>query len=199
VLDLEASLERLCDPAAEVSAHWLIDRDGAVTALVDEGRRAWHAGRSRWGAARDVNARSIGVELVGDGAEPFPEAQMGALEGLLRGIVRRHRVPPERVLGHSDVAPGRKRDPGPLFDWGRLAALGLAVRPEAPGPADPARLPGALDAIGYDPEAAPAARLEAFRLRFRPGARGPADKTDAGIALAVARAWPCVDRPASCA
>ena len=194
VLDDAASMERLCDPAAEVSCHWLVGRDGGVHALVDEARRAWHAGRSRWGALRDVNSRSVGIELVNDGRTPFPEAQMASLERLLAGVMVRHPIPPERVLGHSDVAPGRKRDPGRLFDWPRLAALGLAVRPPHAPPADPSRLPAALDALGYDSEADAAARLDAFRLRFRPGASGPADGTDAGIAIAAARLWPCVDR-----
>lgn len=204
VLDAAASLDRLCDPASAVSCHWLVDEGGATLALVEEGRRAWHAGRSRWGAARDLNARSVGIELVNDGASPFPEAQIAALERLLAAVTARHRVPPERVLGHSDVAVGRKRDPGPLFPWRRLAARGLAVWPEigsgGAGEADPAALRAALDAIGYDPEAGAEARLAAFRLRFRPGASGPADARDAGRALAVAARWPvdarCVDPPA---
>ena len=190
VLDGPAALDRLCDPRAEVSCHWLIDRDGAVTGLVEEGRRAWHAGRARWGPVVDVNGRSVGVELVGDGRAAFPEAQMGALERLLGEVMARHAVPPERVLGHSDVSVGRKRDPGSLFDWRRLARAGLAVWPEEAPRADPDRLFAALDAVGYDPDADPAARLAAFRLRFRPEARGPADAVDAGLALAVAERWP---------
>ena len=191
VLDARASLERLCDPAAEVSCHWLIARDGAVTGLVEEDRRAWHAGRARWGATRDVNSCSVGIELENDGAGPFPEAQMAALERLLAEVAARHGVPPERVLGHSDVAVGRKADPGPRFDWPRLARRGLAVWPERAGAADPAGLPAALDAIGYDPDADPGARLAAFRSRFRPlAAPGPADATDAGLAAAVAARWP---------
>ncbi len=194
VLDGPAALERLCDPGAEVSCHWLIGRDGALTGLVDEGRRAWHAGRARWGELRDVNARSVGVELVGDGRSAFPEPQMAALERLLAQVMARHRVPPERVLGHSDVAIGRKVDPGPLFDWRRLARAGLAVWPEGAGAADPAGLGASLDAIGYDPEADPEARLAAFRLRVRPGAAGPADALDAGLALAMAERWPAPRR-----
>ena len=191
VLDAPAALDRLCDPEAEVSCHWLIARDGASTDLVDEGRRAWHAGRARWGEVSDVNARSVGIELENDGEAAFPQAQMAALEALLAAVMARHAVPPERVLGHSDVAVGRKRDPGPRFDWRRLARLGLAVWPEDAGAGDPATLPAALDAIGYDPDAAAEARLAAFRLRFRPYAGpGPADATDAGLAEAVARRWP---------
>ena len=195
VLDGPASLDRLCDPAAAVSCHWLIDGDGAVTGLVDECRRAWHAGRSRWGDVVDVNDRSVGIELVGDGRAPFAEAQMAALEVLLAAVVARHAVPPERVLGHSDVAVGRKLDPGPRFDWRRLARAGLAVWPEGAGAADPDDLPAALDAIGYDPDVEPAARLAAFRLRFRPRARGPADALDAALARVVAERWPVARDP----
>ena len=190
VLGRAEALDRLCDPAAEVSCHWVIDEGGAVTGLVEEERRAWHAGRARWGPVTDVNARSVGVELVNDGRSPFPDPQMTALERLLARVMARHAVPPERVLGHSDVAVGRKLDPGPWFDWPRLAGAGLAVRPEGAGRGDPARLGPALAAIGYDPEADPAARLAAFRLRHRPGALGPADAVDAGLALEVARRWP---------
>ena len=190
VLDGPASLDRLCDPRAQVSCHWLIDRDGAVTGLVAEERRAWHAGRARWGEVRDVNARSVGIELVGDGRSAFPEPQMAALERLLAEVTARHAVPPERVLGHSDVSVGRKLDPGPLFDWPRLARRGLAVRPQGGATADPARFHRALDVAGYDPEADPAARLAAFRLRFRPEARGPIDALDAGLAVALAERWP---------
>ena len=190
VLDRPAALDRLRDPSAEVSCHWLIDRDGAVTGLVEEGRRAWHAGAARWGDVVDVNSRSVGIELVGDGRAPFPEAQMAALERLLAEVTARHPVPSERILGHSDVAVGRKVDPGPLFDWRRLARAGLAVWPEAAGERDPAGLRAALDAIGYDPDADREARLAAFRLRFRPEARGPADAADAGLAWAVAERWP---------
>ena len=191
VLDARASLERLCDPEAEVSCHWLVSREGAVTGLVGEDRRAWHAGRARWGNVTDVNSRSVGIELENDGERAFPEGQMDALTALLREVVARHRVPPERVLGHSDVSVGRKRDPGPRFDWRGLARLGLAVWPERVGEGDPAALQGALDTIGYDPDAEPESRLAAFRLRFRPGAAGSADATDAGIAAAVAERWPC--------
>ena len=190
VLGCAEALDRLCDPAAEVSCHWLIDEGGAVAGLVDEGRRAWHAGRARWGGVVDVNARSIGIELVNDGRSLFPDPQMAALERLLAAATARHGVPPERVLGHSDVAVGRKGDPGARFDWRRLARRGLAVWPEGAGQGDPARLDAALVAIGYDPDAEPATRLAAFRLRVRPGASGPPDAVDAGLALAMAERWP---------
>lgn len=126
-----AARTRLCDPAAEVSAHWLIDLDGRAEQLVDEARRAWHAGVSEWGGESDVNSRSIGIELVNRGEEwgyhPFPEPQMASLESLLADIITRWGVAPENVVGHEHVAPGRKVDPGPRFDWARLERRGLAV------------------------------------------------------------------------
>lgn len=129
------ALDRLADPAAKVSAHYLIDEDGTVWAMVPEARRAWHAGVSSWAGATDINARSIGIELVNPGHEfgyrPFPEMQMAALESLARGILGRHPIPPRRVLGHSDVAPLRKEDPGELFDWARLAAAGIGLWPDS--------------------------------------------------------------------
>lgn len=119
---------RLCDPEAEVSAHYLIDYDGTVLSLVEERKRAWHAGAGAWGAITDVNSRSVGIELQNTGAEPFGEPQMAALEGLLRDVMARWKIGPEGVIGHEDCAPGRKVDPGPRFDWGRLQRQGLAGR-----------------------------------------------------------------------
>jgi N-acetyl-anhydromuramyl-L-alanine amidase AmpD len=120
-----AALARLCDPEAKVSAHYTVDEDGTVFAHVPEECRAWHAGVSFWAGARDVNARSIGIEIVNPGHEfgyrSFPKPQIGAVIRLARSIVDRHGIPPERVLGHSDVAPARKRDPGELFPWAALA------------------------------------------------------------------------------
>jgi N-acetylmuramoyl-L-alanine amidase len=130
----EAALDRLTDPAARVSAHYCIEEDGTVFRLVPEERRAWHAGVSYWAGARNINDRSIGIELANPGHScgyrPFPEAQMRALEELADGILTRHPIPAQRVLGHSDVAPGRKIDPGELFDWRCLARAGVGVWPE---------------------------------------------------------------------
>jgi N-acetylmuramoyl-L-alanine amidase len=129
------ALERLCDPGAQVSAHYTVDEDGLVYRHVPEERRAWHAGVSFWAGETDVNGRSIGVEIVNPGHEfgyrPFPDAQMAAVAELCRGIVDRHPVPPCRVVGHSDVAPDRKRDPGELFDWQGLARAGIGLWPDA--------------------------------------------------------------------
>ncbi len=125
-----AALDRLCDPAAEVSAHYLIGADGTLWQMVDEDMRAWHAGAGQWGAVTDVNSRSIGIELDNRGDHPFAERQMQRLEWLLPGILDRWRIPPERVIGHADMAPARKRDPGHRFDWCRLARQGLSVWPQ---------------------------------------------------------------------
>ena len=131
-----AAIDRLCDPAAKVSAHYTVDEDGTVYAHVPEARRAWHAGVSHWAGAANINSRSIGIELVNPGHEfgyrPFPEAQIAALTTLCHGILLRHPIPSWRVLGHSDVAPARKDDPGELFPWKRLAEAGIGLWP-APG------------------------------------------------------------------
>lgn len=159
-----AALDRLCDSTAKVSAHYLIDEDGTLYGLVDEAHRAWHAGVASWHGETDINGCSVGIELVNPGHEfgyrGFPEAQMSRLESLCAGIMDRHDISAARVLGHSDVAPARKQDPGELFEWRRLAAKGLAVWPD-PAPVDSLTvrlgdenddvfaLQGALGAIGY--------------------------------------------------
>jgi N-acetylmuramoyl-L-alanine amidase len=184
MIDCAAARTRLCDPAAEVSAHWLIRADGGCEPLVPEPMRAWHAGAGAWGGRGDVNSRSIGIELDNPGDRPFPEAQMAALERLLAGIMARWSIGPAGVIGHSDLAPGRKRDPGPRFDWRRLALQGLALWPEADGP-DGLPLDASLDRIGYPP-GADHERLAAFRLRWRPWAEGAETAGDRARAAAVA-------------
>src|SRR5271169_3835913 len=128
------AIERLCDPSARVSAHYVIEENGTIWRLVPDARRAFHAGRSCWAGESDLNAVSIGVEIVNPGHEwgycPFPEAQMAAVERLGRDILDRHPIPPDRVVGHSDIAPDRKTDPGELFDWPRLARAGIGTWPE---------------------------------------------------------------------
>lgn len=181
----EAALARLCAPEAEVSAHYLIGRDGTVWQLVDEALRAWHAGAGDWRGRGDVNSRSIGIELDNDGASPFAAPLMDALEPLLAGILERWSIPPAGVIAHSDMAPDRKVDPGPRFDWQRLARQGLAIWPDAQGDPD-APLQASLDTLGY-PACAADLRLQAFRLRFRPRHQGPEDATDRALASALAR------------
>ncbi|MDO5603730.1 MAG: N-acetylmuramoyl-L-alanine amidase [Paracoccus sp. (in: a-proteobacteria)] len=181
--DCAAARARLCDPAAEVSAHWLIAEDGRTEALVPEDRRAWHAGAGAWRGVADINSHSVGIELANPGDRPFPAPQMTALEGLLAQIMARWGIGPQGVIAHSDMAPGRKSDPGPRFDWRRLARAGLAIWPDAPGDAQ-APLAASLDAIGY-PEADPDTRLTAFRLRWRPWGTGAETAEDRAMADAV--------------
>jgi N-acetylmuramoyl-L-alanine amidase len=166
----EEALARLCDPQAKVSAHYTIDRAGTVYAHVPEECRAWHAGVSYWAGERNVNARSIGIELVNPGQEfgyvPFTDDQIGALIDLARGILLRHPIPSRRVLGHSDVAPARKTDPGEFFPWARLAEYGIGVWPE---PAKPkADFAEGLTRYGYDPDAPLKDVVAAFQRHFRP-------------------------------
>lgn len=178
-----AARARLCDPQAGVSAHWLIDDDGAAHPLVPEDRRAWHAGAGSWQGADDVNSRSVGIEIANPGNRPFGARQMDRLESLLQAIMARWPVTPAGVIAHSDMAPERKIDPGPRFDWERLARQGLALWPDTPGP-DIAIGPS-LDRIGY-PRCAPATRLAAFRLRYAPWSRGAETVHDRRRASAVA-------------
>ena len=136
----EAALERLCDPAAKVSAHYVIDLDGQIYPLVDESNRAWHAGLGSWGKlSNDLNSRAIGIELVNLGHEfgyhPFPAAQIDALIGLSHEILQRHpNILPQNIMGHSDIAPSRKLDPGELFPWAQLASSGIGLYPSMPTP-----------------------------------------------------------------
>lgn len=177
----QAALERLCDPLSGVSAHYLIAADGTVTRMVDEAARAWHAGAGEWCGLGDINSRSIGIELDNRGTHPFSAPQMDALETLLRGIMARWHIAPQGVIAHSDMAPGRKVDPGPHFDWSRLARQGLAARagqlvhPPAP---DWHSFRVAAQAAGYSADAPDEAMLEAVRLRFRPFASGPLSTDD---------------------
>lgn len=196
----EAALARMRDPDAKVSAHYVIDEDGAVYRLVAESKRAWHAGTASWGGEANINDRSIGIELVNPGAEfgyrPFPEAQMRGLERLAGGLLKRHPIPARHVLGHSDVAPAYKQDPGELFDWARLGAAGIGLWPEAgdlPRPQgidkktdkspDILETQKLLKSFGYDisvsgePDAATRMVITAFQRHFHP--RGVSGEMDA--------------------
>lgn len=207
-----AAVDRLCDPSAEVSAHYLIDRDGTTIRMVDEDHRAWHAGASHWGGIDDVNSHSIGIELVNpghaSGYPPFPNPQMGALENLLAGIVERWAIVPERVVGHACIAPGRKIDPGEKLDWRRLSLAGLAVwldppmhAPETDAPIDPAAFQIAAQRLGYGvPHTGEwCARTQdvwhAFSMRFLPNrADAPPDQAAVKHLQNLADAWPA-ERP----
>lgn len=179
----EDAIDRLCDPVAEVSAHYVISEQGDMTQLVQEAQRAWHAGEGIWRGQADVNSRSIGIELSNTGVTPFSARQIDALEGLLTGIMQRWSIPANGVIGHSDFAPTRKADPGRRFDWRRLALSGLAVWPDDMAGSDTDFLTSA-EAFGYHPSHGEAAILEAFRQRFRPmtaGSLSLADATDRAI------------------
>jgi N-acetylmuramoyl-L-alanine amidase len=177
----QEAIDRLRDTQAQVSAHYVVDEDGITTRLVAEEMRAWHAGTSYWAGARDINARSIGIEIVNPGHEfgyrAFPPQQMQAVLELAQGIVQRHAITPARVIGHSDVAPLRKEDPGELFDWAMLAAggVGLWPKPKPCGWSD-AEFLLQLGRYGYDLEGpsgidagkARRAAITAFARHFRP-------------------------------
>ena len=193
----DAALARLTDPKARVSAHYVIDQDGAILALVPEDRRAWHAGVAGWGSIDDVNGRSIGIELVNPGHDwgyrPFPAAQIEALIALGTAIRARHGLPPWAVVGHSDVAPARKIDPGELFPWALIARSGLGVWPAewaSPAPDMASALAG-LRAIGYRADLAntgPARVIAAFQRHWRPGwIDGRLDPETMGLIAAVHR------------
>ncbi|MCS6932723.1 MAG: N-acetylmuramoyl-L-alanine amidase [Acetobacteraceae bacterium] len=172
--DEASALSRLTDPAAEVSAHYLVAEDGAVIRLVPEERRAWHAGVSHWRGAAGLNGRSIGIEIVNPGHEwgyrPFPALQMGAVSALCRDILSRHPIPPRNVVAHSDISPDRKRDPGELFDWEGLAREGVGLWPRPwRGTAPPVEEAAALLArIGYRADLPLPVLLAAFQRHWRP-------------------------------
>ncbi|MEA2999819.1 MAG: N-acetylmuramoyl-L-alanine amidase [Sphingomonadales bacterium] len=173
--DFAGALARLKDPEAKVSAHYLVAEDGQILRLVAEEKRAWHAGKSWWRAIEDVNSASIGIEIVNPGHEfgyrPFPEEQVDALLPLVADIAKRHGIRPVNVVGHSDIAPARKEDPGELFPWARLARLGLAMPRPITNLMDPHWTDGgfllALERYGYDVRDARKAVI-AFQRRFRP-------------------------------
>jgi N-acetylmuramoyl-L-alanine amidase len=165
----DAALSRLTDAAAKVSAHYAIAEDGTVYAMVPESERAWHAGVSHWAGAVNINSRSIGIELVNPGHEfgyrAFAEPQIAALTTLCHSILMRHAIPSARVLGHSDVAPARKEDPGELFPWKRLAEAGIGLWPSRAASNLEA---AALARYGYDAGAPLEKVITAFQRHFRP-------------------------------
>lgn len=168
---LEA-IDRLRSPEARVSSHYVVDEDGAIFRLVPEELRAWHAGVSFWRGRRNLNDCSIGIEIVNPGHEwgyrPFPPAQIAAVTGLCHGIVQRHAIPARNVVGHSDIAPTRKQDPGEMFPWAELAAAGVGLWPADGQAAAEMDLGAALETIGYDPAAPAEANILAFQRHWRP-------------------------------
>ena len=159
---------RSANSGGPVSAHYLLGEDGATYQLVSDERRAWHAGAGRWGTIHELNSASIGIEIDNDGHEPFTDAQFDALVSLLEDLTTRHRIPRTEVIGHSDLAPGRKIDPGPLFPWKRLYDAGYGIWPDPDAPSPP---PGfdpvqALRLIGYGVENMEST-IHSYRMRFR--------------------------------
>jgi N-acetylmuramoyl-L-alanine amidase len=173
--DAASAIERLSNADAKVSCHYLIAEDGQIVKMVEEDKRAWHAGRSHWRGTTDINSASIGIEIVNPGHEwgyrPFAVAQIDALIPLVQAIMLRHKITRGNVVGHSDIAPARKVDPGELFPWERLARLRLALPSPTKNLMDPHWTDGgfllALERFGYD-VSDPLAAIRAFQRRFRP-------------------------------
>jgi len=199
------ALARLRDAEAKVSSHYLVEEDGQTYRLVYDSRRAWHAGVSSWAGQSTLNDCSLGIEIVNPGHEwgyrAFPSEQMNAVERLVADLIRRHGIRLDRVVGHSDIAPTRKEDPGELFDWRRLAQADLAIWPDAADETEAGRLldpegiatlSRALATSGYELTDFKAT-LTAFRRRFRPtGLSGLPVMRDLLIAREVASRWPAV-------
>ena len=183
----EAALSRLRDPASKVSAHYLVEEDGRVFSLVAEERRAWHAGVSFWKGTRDCNGASIGIEIVNPGHDfgyrPFPPAQIEAVIELLDDIRTRWEIPDNRILGHSDVAPDRKIDPGELFPWKTLAEAGHGLWLEPPIP------PGAPLTIGDEGPGVFALQAGLNRLGYDSPPSGRYDQETAVLVAAFQRHW----------
>ena len=189
--DVKRALGTLSNQVSEVSAHYLLARDGTIYYLVDEMKRAWHAGDSWWGGPIDMNSASIGIELVNDGREPYAEQQIAALLALLADIEQRYRVPPANFIGHGDIAPGRKVDPGVAFPWRRLAEQGFGLWCEPPLEPVPPALDDAalLGALGYDVSSIEAA-ISAFNRHYA-GVESPrmTDEDRARLYCLVLKKW----------
>jgi N-acetylmuramoyl-L-alanine amidase len=183
----EAAIARLRDPEARVSSHYVVEEDGRVFRLVAEERRAWHAGKSFWRGETDCNAASIGIEIVNPGHEwgyrPFPDDQVEAVIGLLDGIRSRWTVPDGRIIGHSDVAPDRKEDPGELFPWKRLAEAGHGLW------AEPTPAPGASLGVGDEGPGVFIFQAGLTRLGYDAAPSGQFDAETATIVRAFQRHW----------
>lgn len=194
-----------------VSAHYMIGQDGTTIQYVDEAKRAWHAGVGHWGGVNDINSHSIGIELVNPGRkygyQPFPVQQIEVLVRLCKQIMSRHSIEPHRVLGHSDVAPTRKKDPGELFKWKTLALAGIGVWPKPEEEdrrvgrdyvRDEAALRDAFVTIGFDPQADVNSMVLAFQRHFYPEAFGDQDRDLVGQvtgAMAARLHWLVRNRP----
>jgi N-acetylmuramoyl-L-alanine amidase len=183
----ETALARLRDPEAQVSSHYLVEEDGRIFRLVPEERRAWHAGKSFWRGETDINSVSVGIEIVNPGHEfgyrPFPDAQIEAVIALVADIRSRWDVPDARILGHSDVAPRRKQDPGELFPWKRLAQAGHGLW------FDPDPAPGAALTVGDAGPGVFVLQAGLHRLGYEPLPSGTYDEDTAIMVTAFQRHW----------
>jgi N-acetylmuramoyl-L-alanine amidase len=177
---------RTRNSGGRVSAHYLVGDDGRIYQLVSDEHRAWHAGAGSWGGIHDLNSASIGIEIDNDGHEPYTDAQIEALIRLLGDLTARHRIPKTAVIGHSDLAPGRKVDPGPLFPWKRLYDAGFGIWPDADAPPPPADFDPvtALRLIGYAVDDLEAA-IRSYRMRFRGDDARALDEEDLRILHAL--------------
>lgn len=203
MMPCERALDWLCRTESKVSAHYLIDEDGTTWRMVPEDRRAWHAGVSAWRGWRDLNSRSIGIELSNPGHDygyrDFPTAQIDALCALAGGILARHPIPARNVVAHSDIAPHRKIDPGERFPWPELAARGIGLWPEGPLPSAPGEgaLPGLLAGIGYDMGLPGETVISAFQRRFRPACHDGVPDAETRAVAAAVHALVAADAPAA--
>lgn len=184
-----AALERMCDAQAQVSAHYMVEEDGRLFRLVAEDKRAWHAGVSSWCGETDLNSASIGIEIVNGGHDyglpAYPDVQLARVVELVREVMDRHGLGADAVIGHSDIAPGRKQDPGEHFPWALFVEAGCAVGPaRADGVGD---IAGDLARIGYGAADDLRPVIEAFQRRFRPSSiTGEADAETCALACGVA-------------
>jgi N-acetylmuramoyl-L-alanine amidase len=183
---LDEALTTLTSPLREVSAHYLIGRDGGIVQLVEENARAWHAGKSWWGGQTDINSASIGIELDNNGFEPFSEAQINTLLALLADLRLRHKIPVANFIAHADVAPQRKSDPSIFFPWQTLAQYGFGLWCELPLSPAPLGmdLQTVLTAIGYDPRT-PEASQRAFELHYFRGTTAISQEDKLALAYCI--------------
>ncbi len=190
-MSTEKSLERLCDPVHEVSCHYLIDPSGVCYQLVDNNKRAWHAGKSYWRGYHDLNSRSLGIELVNSGNEDYPEAQMKSLIRLLQHLIESLALNPKNILGHSDIAPARKLDPGKWFNWQKLSVNGVGFFPEISEPiaCDKQVFLAEAKRAGFNPNANVEHVLKTFRNRCRPKFTGELDGYDCALMQKFADAF----------
>ena len=165
---VDDSIQTLTSPVRKVSSHYLIDKEGQLYQLVPENQRAWHAGQSYWGGNTDINSASIGIEIDNDGGESYGDRQIATLVALIKDIRTRYKIKPNNIVGHSDVSPGRKVDPGPYFPWQQVASEGIGIwckDPDSTPVMEGVGINELLAGLGYDPRTPEKAR-QAFRLHY---------------------------------